>query len=52
MAGSDRLEYLRECCSLVYLDRTPGISTTQVKCQPKNGPASSQSEDTSERDER
>ena len=30
-AGSDRFEYLREYCELVYLDRTPGISTTQVK---------------------
>ena len=30
-AGSDRFEYLREYCDLVYLDRTPGISTTQVK---------------------
>ncbi|WP_346428539.1 glycerol-3-phosphate cytidylyltransferase [Curtanaerobium respiraculi] len=31
--GSDRFEYLREACELVYLDRTPGISTTQVKNQ-------------------
>ena len=30
-AGSDRFEYLREYCNLVFLDRTPGISTTQVK---------------------
>ena len=30
-AGSDRFEYLRDFCELVYLDRTPGISTTQVK---------------------
>ena len=30
-AGSDRFEFLREYCDLVYLDRTPGISTTQVK---------------------
>ena len=30
-AGSDRFEYLREHCELVFLDRTPGISTTQVK---------------------
>jgi choline-phosphate cytidylyltransferase/glycerol-3-phosphate cytidylyltransferase len=29
--GSDRFEYLREYCDLVYLDRTPGISTTDVK---------------------
>ena len=30
-AGSERFEYLRDYCELVYLDRTPGISTTQVK---------------------
>lgn len=30
-AGSDRFEYLKDYCELVYLDRTPGISTTQVK---------------------
>ncbi len=30
-AGSDRFEYLRSECELVYLDRTPGISTTEVK---------------------
>lgn len=30
-AGSDRFEYLREECELVFLDRTEGISTTQVK---------------------
>ena len=30
-AGSDRFEFLRDYCALVYLDRTPGISTTQVK---------------------
>lgn len=30
-AGSDKFEYLRDYCELVYLDRTPGISTTQVK---------------------
>lgn len=29
--GSDRFEYLREYCELVFLDRTEGISTTQVK---------------------
>ena len=29
--GSERFEYLREYCDVVYLDRTPGISTTQVK---------------------
>ena len=30
-AGSDRFEYLRDYCDLIFLDRTPGISTTQVK---------------------
>lgn len=30
-AGSDRFEYLRDVCDLVYLDRTDGISTTEVK---------------------
>lgn len=30
-AGSDRFEYLREFCDVQYLDRTPGISTTQIK---------------------
>ncbi|MBP3389516.1 MAG: glycerol-3-phosphate cytidylyltransferase [Clostridia bacterium] len=30
-AGSDRFEYLREYCEVVYLDRTPGVSTTKIK---------------------
>lgn len=30
-AGSDRFEYLQEYCELVFLDRTKGISTTNVK---------------------
>ena len=30
-AGSDRFEYLKDYCEVVFLDRTPGISTTQVK---------------------
>ncbi len=30
-AGSERFECLRELCELVYLERTPDISTTQVK---------------------
>lgn len=30
-AGSDRFEYLKDHCELVYLDRTDGISTTDVK---------------------
>ncbi len=29
--GSPRFEYLREACDLMYLDRTDGISTTDVK---------------------
>jgi choline-phosphate cytidylyltransferase/glycerol-3-phosphate cytidylyltransferase len=29
--GSDRFEYLRDCCELVYLPRTEGVSTTQIK---------------------
>lgn len=30
-AGSDRFEYLKDHCEVVYLDRTEGISTTDVK---------------------
>lgn len=30
-AGSDRFEYLRDYCEVVYLDRTEGISTTMIK---------------------
>lgn len=30
-AGSDRFEYLKDYCELVYLDRTEGISTSQIK---------------------
>ncbi|MDD2409541.1 MAG: glycerol-3-phosphate cytidylyltransferase [Bacilli bacterium] len=30
-ADSDRFEYLREYCDVVYLDRTEGISTTEIK---------------------
>ena len=30
-AGSDRFEYLKEYCEVVYLDRTYGISTSQIK---------------------
>lgn len=29
--GDSRFELLRDCCDVVYLNRTPGISTTQVK---------------------
>ena len=32
-AGSDRFEYLKDYCEVVYLDRTEGISTTQIKQQ-------------------
>lgn len=30
-AGSDKFEYLNDYCSVVYLDRTEGISTTKIK---------------------
>lgn len=30
-ANSDRFEYLKDMCELVYLDRTEGISTTKIK---------------------
>ena len=30
-AGSDRFEYLKDYCEVVYLDRTEGISTTKIK---------------------
>lgn len=30
-AGSDRFEYLKKSCELVFLDRTEGVSTTQIK---------------------
>lgn len=30
-AGSPRFDYLKEHCNLVFLDRTDGISTTDVK---------------------
>lgn len=29
--GSDKFEYLKDYCELVYLDRTEGISTTKIK---------------------
>lgn len=29
--GDERFEVLRDYCEVVYLERTPGISTTQVK---------------------
>ena len=30
-AGSDRFDYLKEYCDVVYLNRTEGISTTKIK---------------------
>ena len=30
-AGSDRFDYLNYYCEVVYLERTDGISTTQIK---------------------
>lgn len=30
-AGSDRFDYLKDYCEVVYLERTNGISTTQIK---------------------
>lgn len=30
-ANSDRFEYLKEYCEVKYLDRTEGISTSQIK---------------------
>lgn len=30
-AGSDKFDYLKEYCELVFLERTPGISTTKIK---------------------
>ena len=30
-ADSDKFDYLKEYCEVKFLDRTPGISTTQIK---------------------
>ncbi len=30
-AGSDKFDYLKDYCEVVYLDRTPGVSTSQIK---------------------
>lgn len=30
-AGSDKFNYLKEYCEVVYLERTEGISTTKIK---------------------
>jgi len=29
--GSDRFEYLKDYCEVIYLSRTEDISTTQIK---------------------
>ncbi len=29
--GSDKFDYLKDYCDLVFLDRTEGVSTTQIK---------------------
>ncbi len=29
--GSDKFDYLKEYCEIAYLERTPGISTSQIK---------------------
>lgn len=30
-AGSDKFDYLKQHCELVFLERTPGVSTTSIK---------------------
>ena len=30
-ADSDKFDYLKEYCDVVFLERTPGVSTTQIK---------------------
>ena len=30
-AGSDKFDYLKDYCEVVYLERTPGVSTTMIK---------------------
>lgn len=30
-ANSDKFDYLKEYCDLVFLDRTPNVSTTKIK---------------------
>ena len=32
-SGSDRFDYLKDYCKLVFLDRTEGISTTKIKSE-------------------
>ena len=41
-AGSDKFDYLKEYCEIAFLERTPGISTSQIKSdlglqEPVNG---------------
>jgi len=41
-AGSDRFDYLKDYCEVVYLPRTEGVSTTKIKeelklQEPQNG---------------
>ena len=41
-AGSERFDYLKDYCEVVYLPRTEGVSTTKIKKElnleePKNG---------------
>lgn len=43
-AGSERFEYLREYCDVVYLDRTEGISTSQIKEELKLQPVSDENQ--------
>ena len=31
LTGSDKFDYLKDYCEVVYLDRTEGISTTKIK---------------------
>lgn len=30
-AGSDKFDYLRQYCDVVFLERTPGVSTSMIK---------------------
>lgn len=30
-AGSDKFDYLKDYCQVVFLERTPGVSTTMIK---------------------
>lgn len=37
-AGSDKFNYLEDYCQVLYLDRTEGVSTTQIKKELKLQP--------------